>query len=313
MHRSFLPRLLPLLLPLLLVAGFACDQEPEPEPAGTCVAVASSCNDLALEVPGPRGEVVGTWDGERQRMVLFGGDSGLPQNCIPRPDFVGSTWSFRTDCDAFVRLDTEDAPAARGRHVGALDADRSQMLVHGGRWRATGTSGNYTLRSDLWAFDFATDTWAELDPGTGPSARVNHVGAVAGDRFIIHGGDTNPGALDYVAQDEVWAFDLNSGVWEELDTAGGPGARIFHAGTSSLDGSTLYVYGGTGNDPFFSPAYDDLWALDLESLEWTELHDGSGDAPDRPFWGNLLADPTADRLLLWAGHDDTSLGNTNQL
>lgn len=187
------------------------------------------------------------------------------------------------------------------------------MIVHGGRWRETGTSGDYTMREDTWAFDLGTDTWSLLSEDGGPGGRANHVGVVADGRFIVHGGDSSPSPLSYVPSDEVWALDLSSGSWTQLEVQEGPPARLFHAGVASADGRYLYVYGGTSSDPFFSPAFSDLWQLDLESLEWDQLHDGEGTAPDSPFWANLVADPTQARLLLWAGHDDTALGNTNQL
>jgi hypothetical protein len=280
------------------------------------VADARVCGDLDLVVPPPLGEAVGVWDGGRQRFVVFGGDQGAPANCIPQPDFLGTTWAFLTGCDAWVTLEVADAPSARGRHIAALDVEGERMIIHGGRWRETGAASddNYDYLDDAWVLDLASDTWERLSNGDdGPAARVNHVGAVAGSRLIVHGGDTNPEPVGYTPSDEVWALDLESGEWEEISAGGGPSPRLFHSGAASPDGSTLYIYGGTGADPFFSPAFGDLWALDLESGEWEELHDGGGSAPDRPFWANLMADPTGDRLLMWAGHDDGNLGNTNQL
>ncbi len=290
----------------------ACKAEEE-QPPGTCVAEPRVCDDLDLVVPPPTGEAVGVWDGERRRFVVFGGDVGTPIDCIPQADFEGSTWAFLTECDAWVSVAAAEAPPPRGRHVAALDADGGRMIIHGGRFRETGSSADYDYLDDTWALDLATDTWTRISDGDGPQARVNHVGAVAGGRFVVHGGDTDPAPLGYTPQADVWVLDLAAGTWEELDAPGGPSARLFHAGAASPDGGTLYVYGGTGADPFFSPAFGDLWALDLETGQWQELHDGTGEAPDSPFWANLLADPQAPRLLLWAGHDDTDLGNTNQL
>ncbi len=301
---------LPLLAGVLLLSACKTGEE---GPPGTCLAEPRVCDDLDLAVPPPTGEAVGVWDGERRRFVLFGGDVGTPIDCIPQADFVGSTWAFLTECDAWVGVATSDAPPARGRHVAALDAGGGRMIVHGGRFRETGASGDYEYLEDTWALDLASDTWTRIADGGGPLARANHVGVVAGDRLVVHGGDTDPAPLGYTARADVWALDLATGEWEELEAAGGPSARLFHAGAASADGRTLYVYGGTGADPFFSPAFGDLWALDLETGQWEELHDGTGEAPDNPFWANLLADPVEDRLLLWAGHDDTSLGNTNHL
>ncbi len=300
------------LLAAFVAVGTSCPSDEPERPDHTCVAEARVCEDLDLVVPAPRGETVGVWDGERNRMVVFGGDEGPPVNCINAPEFVGETWAFRTECDAFVRIETDRAPSARGRHVGALDVARGQMIVHAGRFRSA-SEGNYDMLDDTWMFDLAANTWRRNDADGGPRARANHVGVVAGDRFIVHGGDTNPAPLGYTANDDVWALDLETDTWEELKVGAGPQPRLFHSAAASADGRTLYVYGGTGADPFFSPAFGDLWALDLEALTWEQLHDGRGGAPASPFWANLMFDTTEDRLLLWAGHDNGTLGNGNQI
>jgi hypothetical protein len=264
-------------------------------------------------IPSARGEVRGVWDTDRQRMVFFGGDQGVPQNCFPQTDFVGQTWSFQTDCDNFLNLSGPDDPPARGRYAAALDATRARMILHGGRWRE-GTSGRYTLYDDLWAFDLATDTWSELATG-GPSARTNHIAVVAGDRFLLYGGNRSTDGASFIPLGDLWAFDLVDNEWSELSTSGAtPGARLFHAGALSNDGGTLYVYGGGDENAFFGPFFGDLWALDLDQMEWTELHSGVGlGAPRGRIWADLLFDGPRNRLLLWAGHDDGALGNTNQL
>jgi hypothetical protein len=296
----------------LIAAVAGCPRDNE-GPDHSCVAGARVCEDLDLVVPAPRGETVGVWDGDRNRMVLFGGDEGPPVDCSSRPDFAGETWAFLTECDAFVLIAADDAPRARGRHIAALDLDGERMIIQGGRRRATGadSTADYTMLNDTWFLDLTSDTWTEADASGGPSGRANHVGVVAGGRLIVHGGDSSRAPLGYVANDDVWALDLDSQRWEELATTNGPSPRLFHAGAT--DGQTLYIYGGTGADPFFTPAFGDLWALDLDSLEWEMLHDGRGDAPDDPFWANLMFDDTEDRLLLWAGHDAGTLGSGNQI
>jgi hypothetical protein len=303
-----------------LAALAACKPDDEPVPS-RCVAAAELCADLELQVPSPRGEVAGVWDGTRQRLVVFGGDEGSPVQCIPAPDFVGQTWEWRSACDAWVELETDEAPHARGRHVAAMDAEANRMLLHGGRFRETGTSGDYELFDDLWAFDLDGDTWVEVASGgggDGPSPRANHAGVVAGDRFVLFGGNESEDPLVFQPLGDVWAFDLESEDWEELEPLGdeAPVARLYHAMAASPDGRTVYVYGGGGANAFQGPFYGDLWALDLDTMEWDELDGGGGDAGERPdhrIWASLLADPDGARLWLWAGHDDQALGNRNDL
>lgn len=269
------------------------------------------CDARPLAFPTARGEVAGAWDAGRGRMVFFGGDHGTPQNCQAQTDFVGETWAFHTDCDSFEEIVTSPSPPARGRHVAAPDEARGRMIVHGGRFRE-GTSGEYTLRGDTWAFDFAADTWERLaGPNGGPSPRTNHVGVVIGDRFVIHGGNDSADGASFRPLGDTWALDLTTNTWSQLPTTGDVGARLFHAGAT--DGRRLYVYSGGDENAFFGPFFSGLWALDLETLAWSRLHAGGGGAPLGRIWANLVYDADGHRLLLWGGHDDGALGNNNEM
>jgi hypothetical protein len=232
---------------------------------------------------------------------------------MPEPDWVAETWAFHTDCDSFEQIALDgDAPSPRSRHATVLDTTRSQMLVHGGRWRE-GSSGSYDLYDDLWALDLTTDTWSELDVSGGPDARVNHGMVVAGDQLLIYGGNTSTSGASYSPKGDLWSLDLDTLEWTELDENVDPGERLFHAMTVSEDGATVYAYGGGDENAFLGPFFADLWALDVASGDWTELDDGGLGSPDGRIWPNLLHDGERGRLLLWAGHDDGNLGNTNQV
>lgn len=271
---------------------------------------AVDCSTRPIGLPSARGEVSGVWDEARGRLVFFGGDEGTPVDCTSRTDFVGETWAFATDCDNFEPLAVDAGPPARGRHATALDAERGWMIVHGGRFR-DGTSGTYTLYDDTWALDLATDTWTQLGE-EGPGERTNHTAVVSGGRYIVFGGNESRDGASFRPLGDTWALDLDTRTWTELDTTGDdPGERLFHAAALSADGGTMYVYGGGDERAFTGPFFGDLFALDLATNTWTELHDGRGDAPNPRIWPGLHA--VDGGLLLWAGHDDGALGNTNEL
>jgi len=281
--------------------------------AGCGTRATVDCSTLPLENPSARGEAGGVWDEGRQRLVFFGGDQGVPQQCIPNTDFVGDTWAFSPSCGAFQKVAADPAPPPRGRQATALDPARGWMILHGGRFR-DGTSGAYTLYDDTWALDLATDTWTELSP-SGPGARTNHVGVVSRDRFVIYGGNASTSGTSFTPLGDVWSLDLTTNAWTEQTPSGtAPRPRLFHAAAVSDDGKTMYVYGGGGANAFTGPFYKDLWALDLDTWTWTLLDDGTeAGAPRGRIWANLVYDDPRDRLVLWAGHDDGQLGNTNQL
>jgi hypothetical protein len=271
------------------------------------------CSDRSYTVPSTRGEVGGVWDTSRERFVFFGGDEGTPISCIPKPAFVDEVWAFYPDCDNFEALEVSgDPPHARSRHAVTNDPARGQMLVHGGRYRLE-ESGDYTLFEDLWAFDLANQAWSQLSEGDGPTPRRTHTMVVAGDTLLLYGGNTATSSVGYTPSQQLWGYDLVNGGWTGLDGAGAPGGRIFHAASVSDAGDTMYIYGGADENALFGPFFGDLWAYEVSSGNWTELHSGAESAPDARIWPNLLFDGTHNRLLLWAGHDDQSLGNTNQV
>jgi len=268
------------------------------------------CQDRPTERPSVRSELEGVWDVDGERMIMFGGDQGMPVMCSSQTDFVAETWAFYPDCDNFELLDAGGGPSPRGRHAAALDPVGGRMLVHGGRWRA-GTEGTYTLYDDTWAFDMATQTWEAL--ATGPSPRTNHTAVVANNQLLIYGGNASDNGLAFTPLGDLWSLDLESGTWAELQTADAPAARLFHAATVSDDGATMFVYAGGDQNAFTGPFFPELNALDLQTGAWSVLHDGSGTAPVRSIWGDLLFDAASNRLLLWGAHEDNVLGNNNKI
>jgi hypothetical protein len=227
---------------------------------------------------------------------------------MSQTDFVDEVWAFHTDCNNFERLSaTPGGLTARGRYALALDAANERVLIHGGRHRA-GTSGSYTVFDDFWAYNLATDTWSSLPAGAGPSARSNHAAVVAGNRMIVYGGNSSNDGLNFSPLGDTWAFDLQDDSWSQLQTSGDPPARLFHAMAAAPDGP-VYMYGGGDENAFIGPFFRDLWALDPDSGAWTLLDDGSG--PPGMTWADLLYDGARERLILWGGHDDGQLGNTN--
>lgn len=296
--------LVPALLGLVATAGCKGKTDDSTD-------AAISCDHVGLDIPGGRGELDGVWDADRKRFVLFGGNQAVPINCSPgATDYLGQTWAWEDACGGFVQLEPAESPRKRGRYAAALDPN-GRMILHGGRFRA-GDSGEYTLFDDVWAFDFEAENWERLSNNKGPSPRFDHGGAILDGKLAVFGGNTSSNGANLVPDDETWAMDLATGKWTEQSTSNNPPPRLYHAVAS--DGKKLYVYGGGDQNALFSTAFmSDLWALDLASGTWEELHAADGDAPDGRIWPHLSYDATNNRLILFAGHDDTDLGNASDL
>ncbi len=294
-------------VPLLLLIACSGTDGSDTAKDGT-IPPAADCSERPIDLPSARGEVGGAWDEAGQRFVFFGGDEGVPQSCQSQTDFTGETWAFHADCDNFDKIEG-NPPKSRGRFATTTDSLRGRMLVHGGRFR-DGTSGTYTLFEDLWAFDFATDTWTELAAPGGPSPRSNHEMVVIGDTLWLYGGNASNDGLFFLPLGDLWSLDLNTLTWTEVDPAGDPVPRLFH--NVATDGELLFVYAGGGEDAFTGPFYRDLWAFDPGNGQWTEVSSGS-DGPEGRIWASLHWDPVGGGLVMFAGHDDQALGNHNEL
>ncbi len=259
--------------------------------------------------PGKRSDVAGVGDPATGAIVVFGGDDGPIVAQIPQPSFLGDTWRFDPD-QGWSDQSGDPAPSARGRYAVSSDP-AGRVLAYGGRWRMAGTTGNYTLYSDLWAFDTAANSWSELDDGTtgAPAPRYFAVSAYDPDagKLFVFGGDTNPSALTINASQEVWSYA--GGAWtQESPTGTPPSSRLYMAYTYDSQRNRLVVFGGQVGD-FVSPGLNDTYALDLSTLTWSQLHDGSGTAPSGRFEALMTYDGARDRYLLFGGHADPGVAN----
>lgn len=279
------------------------------EPTTDVTVTPIDCSTLGLDVPSARGEVAGIWDAPRARFLTFGGNEAVPENCAPgSTQFIQDTWAFYPACGAYQEL-TGEGPRKRGRYAIAHDVAGQRLILHGGRLR-NADSGDYILLDDTWVLDLTTDTWSQWTID-GPGARFNHSGAMVDGRFVLFGGSTDVRSSQFEPKRDTWALDLTTRTWSKVEAGNKPEARLYHAATT--DGTSLYVYGGGDEGAFLGDFFGDLWALDVAAGRWKRLDAGGPDSPPQRIWANLVHDPTANRLLLFAGHDETDLGNLNDL
>ena len=289
--------------------------DPGPFDPMSCDPHPDRCDALGTDRPTRRSEHGAAYVESTLEMVVFGGQTAIPIECgFPASEFVDETWIFDDPCGAWTLVDTP-GPSPRGRHM--MTASGDAVWVFGGRWRSFGAeSGTYTLYDDLWRFDIASRTWELVDGGGGPDARINGVLEYDASRDVIWlmGGNTSASGGSYFPQNDVWSFDIASGTWTEHTISGdAPEPRLFHTGIVDASRDQLVITGGSDDSAFTGVVfyYDDVWALDLDSLTWSEIHDGGSDAPDGRFWGRWVHDLEQDVYVLFAGHDATDVGNRN--
>ena len=95
--------------------------------------------------PGPRASHAMTFDSQRGRTVLFGGDSG---NAV-----LGDTWEW--DGSFWTQMD-DSGPGPRADHAMVYDSARQVSILFGGR------DTGQTLFGDTWQWDGLLDPTCKL-------------------------------------------------------------------------------------------------------------------------------------------------------
>ena len=138
---------------------------------------------------------------------------------------------------AWRKLEPGDGPDAREDHTWTLDPSTRTAYLFGGR-------DGSTVYDDIWAFDLASDTWRELDPGgQGPAARFGHEAVwVDGVGLVVWAGQAGPTAFF----DDLWAYDPAANDWSRLPNDGPkPVARYGSCSAIGTDGRLWISHGFT--------------------------------------------------------------------
>ena len=185
----------------------------------------SGWSPLPATGPGPqrREHHTAIFDAPRDRMLVFGGDSGAVAQGVSNEvwslSFAGTpTWQPMTPAGT--------PPAARGRHAAAYDPVRDRLLVFGG-FDGTGPL------DDVWELTLSgTPTWNPVvTAGTPPAARYLHsmIYDPMRDRLVVYGGQADDGKTPPF--DDLWALSLSgTPTWSTIvPVNSGPGEITAHA------------------------------------------------------------------------------------
>ena len=151
-----------------------------------------------------------------------------------------------------------EAPSPRSSHTACALQSGEIIVVFGGENAPRTPVGNSThvYRTD-------SNSWVTLFPlNKTPSDRLGHAAAcVSGREMLLHGGRSQ--VSEASTMDDLYSFDLPSGVWRSLSTRGpAPEPRNYHA-AAAADG-VFYVFGGCGR----SGRLADLWRYDVRGNGW---------------------------------------------
>eukprot|EP00753_Platysulcus_tardus_P014947 PLAT4666.1.p1 GENE.PLAT4666.1~~PLAT4666.1.p1 ORF type:complete len:1265 (-),score=566.59 PLAT4666.1:135-3875(-) len=191
-------------------------------------------------------------------------------------------------------------------------SDSESALLNGHMHLFGGFSGGAVL-ADLWAFNFTSQRWAEVDTnGTQPTAvyscmmdaiyRGNSSGSDG--QLLLFGGRTSAGSVT----DELFSFDSVEGRWAQLIAADEdepwPAARsdaslttFRPADAQEGDWDCVYLFGG--QNAATSTLMSDLWRFCPDTGMWTELSDASSPPSVSNGHTAVMQD---ERLLVYGGY-----------
>ena len=136
---------------------------------------------------------------------------------------------------------------------------------------------NFNHYRDLWRMDLETFQWEKLSLKGGPSARSGHRMVQVKGKAIMFGGFYDTGReLKYYS--DLWIFDIGNLKWSTHGLPGqhSPSARSGFQFFADEEQNKVFLYGGyskkvddRGDE--HGVTHDDLWCLDLNTLQWEKI------------------------------------------
>jgi hypothetical protein len=254
--------------------------------------------------PGPsattRGRSWLPWLAPIVALIIVGGGLGVYYGFLR--DGGQSTASDRTTTTeapvAWTDLNPAgEVPTARSEPAMVYDSSAGRMILFGGM-NDVDESGF----GDTWAYDPATNTWANLNPaGEVPSARSGHsmVYDPASGKMILFGGRNEDAGVN-----DTWAYDPSANTWTELTPSGAsPSARINHQMVYDSTQGKVILFGGWWDAP--GVRFANPWAYDPAANTWTELAP-VGASPSARSGTGMVYDSVTGKVILFGGWDGES-------
>ena len=217
--------------------------------------------------PAARSQAAGAWKNSARKAYIQGGlvGAGDYRNDLFELDLT-------TTNGAWTQLKAEDAagnPPSRADASMVFDITNNRLLIFGGY------DGTNRL-NDLWRWDVAGASFAEVSDGTPPGVRQMHVAVYDenNSRMIIWGGRNGTASSNYLS--EIWELNTTSGseAWTDRSQAAGdkvPGSRSSAACFDTVN-KIMVIFGGEDSA---LAQHKHVYLIDLAT---------SGSAP---FWGAL--------------------------
>ncbi len=224
-----------------------------------------------------------TYDAESDRVILFGGNKG---------DLIGSdeTWAFDFNNNTWTNVNPGTRPAGRWIHAMAYDSESDRVILFGGAVGVKPYPSN-----DVWAYDFNTNTWTNMNRVTRPASRWGHAMAydAESDRVILFGSHSL--GFDH----ETWVYDFNNNTWTNMDPATGPPGRSGHFMAYNDESDRVVLFGGIMGFLGNAERNDETWTYDVNWNSWIRAN--PAESPSPRHLHAMAYDSESDRIILFGG------------
>ncbi len=150
------------------------------------------------------------------------------------------TWAFDVDSTKWTDESNLYFPLKRCLTSQSFAPDRREMIVFGGQ-----ETGNL---NDIWTLNADTYSWTDLTPVSKPPARHFPSNSYCGNGYVvIFGGNSLNQGNSAGALNDLWAFSLNTQVWDTLPQGTvKPLARYGHTSIYIPAQDKMIIFGGQG-------------------------------------------------------------------
>jgi N-acetylneuraminic acid mutarotase len=195
------------------------------------------------------------YDNKNDKVIVFSGyGSSGPNEC--------DIWTYDYPTNTWQEMSPIESPQARYGAGFVYDEADERMLLFGGNDNPSGS----TYLSDTWRYDYATDTWNELESTSHPQAlkwscmtydSINQ-------KAILFGG----GSAAFQTTNETWIYDSITNEWVNRNPDDVPPSReAFGFAYDSTNEKGILFGGINGNREFLN----DTWAYNYNSNTWEKM------------------------------------------
>jgi N-acetylneuraminic acid mutarotase len=211
--------------------------------------------------PSRRSDPGAAYDAGNKKVIIFGG--------YGRGDAMqGDTWEFDTETRTWTQMSPATSPARRYGSMMVYDSYTGKCLLFGGHLTAE-DGQDLGYENEVWAYDYAADSWEMIPTTTKPPARywTDVAYDPEGNRIILFGGSQG-GGNDL---GDSWVYSCRTAKWTQVSSTVSPPARSQPSMTYDTQTKRTFLFGGA--DFIVSATfnyYNDMWALDQDN-QWTEI------------------------------------------